>query len=148
MDFKKIISKKDSANIKLLLRPLVFVPMAIDLLHHGHIRILKKSSKLGTLVVGLMTDKGLKNYKGNPLIKYSYRKEIINEIKLVDYVIPLNGLLYLEICDIIKPDYFVHGSDWRKGPQNKIRIKLIKNMNKWGEKLKNIDTQKIFLQQF
>ena len=136
MDINKIISKKDTANIKLLLRPLVFIPMAIDLLHHGHIRILKKSSKLGTLVVGLMTDKGLKSYKGNPLIKYSYRKEIINEIKVVDYVIPLNGLLYLEICDIIKPDYFVHGSDWRKGPQNKIRIKLINNMNKWGGKVK------------
>ena len=69
-----MISKKDYENIKLLLRPLVFVPMAADLLHHGHIRILKKSSKLGTLVVGLMTDKGLKSYKGNPLIKYNYRR--------------------------------------------------------------------------
>ena len=63
-------------------------------------------------------------------------KEIINEIKTVDYVIPLNGLLYLEICEIIKPDYFVHGSDWKKGPQNKIRIKLINNINKWGGKVK------------
>ena len=131
-----MISKKDYENIKLLLRPIVFVPMAVDLLHHGHIRILNKSSKLGTVIVGLMTDKGLTNYKGPPLIKYKYRKEIINEIKTVDYVIPLNGLLYSEICEIIKPDYFVHGSDWRKGLQNKIRIKLINNMNKWGGKVK------------
>ena len=136
MDINKIISKKDYENIKLLLRPLVFVPMAIDLLHHGHIKILNKSSELGTVIVGLMTDKGLISYKGPPLIKYKHRKEIINEIKTVDYVIPLNGLLYLEICEIIKPDYFVHGSDWRKGPQNKIRIKLINSMNKWGGKVK------------
>ena len=47
-----------------------------------------------------------------------------------------NGLLYLEICEIIKPDYFVHGSDWRKGPQNKIRIKLINSISKWGGKVK------------
>ena len=136
MNINKIISKKDYENIKLLLRPLVFVPMAIDLLHHGHIKILKKSSELGTVIVGLMTDKGLINYKGPPLIKYKYRKEIINEIKTVDYVMPLNGLLYLEICEIIKPDYFVHGSDWRKGPQNKIRIKLINSISKWGGKVK------------
>ena len=131
MDVNKIITKKDFENIKLLLRPLVFVPMAIDLLHHGHIRILNQSSKLGTVIVGLMTDKGLISYKGAPFIKYKYRKEIISEIKAVDYVIPLNGLLYLEICEIIKPDYFVHGSDWKKGIQNKIRKKLIKNMNSW-----------------
>ena len=136
METNKIISKKDSENIKLLLRPLVFVPMAIDLLHHGHIKILNKSSKLGTVIVGLITDEGLISYKGPPLIKYKYRKQIINEIKAVDYVIPLNGLLHLEICEIIKPDYLVHGSDWKKGPQNKIRIKLIKNMHKWGGKVK------------
>ena len=52
-----------------------------------------------------MTDKGLKSYKRNPLIKYNYRKEIINEIKAVDYVIPLNGLLYLEICDLTYLSY-------------------------------------------
>ena len=144
-----MISKKAYENIKLLLRPLVFVPMAADLLHHGHIRILNKSSKLGTVIVGLMTDKGLTAYKGPPLINYKYRKEIISEIKVVDYVIPLNGLLYLEICKIIKPDYFVHGSDWKKGPQNKVRIKLIKNMNLWSGKVvefkytKNISSAKL-----
>ena len=58
----KLISNKDLAHIKLLLKPLVFIPMAIDLLHHGHVRILNKASKFGTLVVGLMTDKGL--FKG------------------------------------------------------------------------------------
>ena len=70
-------------NIKLLLRPLVFVPMAIDLLHHGHIKILKKSSELGTVIVGLMTDKGLINYKGPPLIKYKYRKDYILKIQFL-----------------------------------------------------------------
>lgn len=135
MNINKIISKKDSENIKLLLRPLVFVPMSIDLLHHGHIRILNKSGKLGTVIVGLMTDKGLKSYKGTPLIKYKHRREIVSEIKAVDYVIPLDGLLYLEISKIIKPDYFVHGTDWKRGPQNKIRNKLIEHLDLWGGKI-------------
>ena len=42
---------------------LVFVPMAVDLFHHGHINILVKAKKYGTVIVGLMTDNGIKKYK-------------------------------------------------------------------------------------
>ena len=139
---KKLISSEDLIYIKLLLRPLVFIPMAVDLLHHGHIRILNKASKYGTLVVGLMTDTGLTKYKGKPILNYKQRKEIISEIKAVDYVIPLNGLKYLEICNAIKPNYFVHGSDWKKGPQSTARYELIKNQNKWGGRVKEFESTK------
>ena len=47
--------------LKKIRRPLVFVPMAADLIHHGHINILLKAKKYGTVIVGLMTDKGIKN---------------------------------------------------------------------------------------
>ena len=125
LKIKKIISKKDLTNISFLKKPIVFVPMALDLLHYGHIRILKKSKKLGTVVVGLMTDKGLKSYKRNPIFTYKLRKEILEEIKSVDYIIPLNGIIYSEISKLIKPDYFVHGTDWKKGNQKYERKKLI-----------------------
>ena len=56
----------------------------------------------------------------------------------------LNGLRYLEICEIIKPNFFVHGSDWKKGAQKEVRSKLIKNQNKWGGKVKEFkSTQNI-----
>ena len=145
----KLISNKDLAHIKLLLKPLVFVPMAIDLLHHGHVRILNKASKYGTLVVGLMTDKGLISYKGRPILSYKQRKEIVSQIKAVDYVIPLNGLLYLEIAETLKTDYFIHGSDWKKGPQKIVRDQLIKKVKTWGGRVievpytKNISSSKI-----
>ena len=79
MRIRKIISLNDLRNINILPRPIVLVPMAADLLHHGHIRILKKSSHLGSVVVWLMTDKSLKKYKGNPFLKFEYRKEILKE---------------------------------------------------------------------
>lgn len=138
----KLITNKDLKYIKLLLRPLVFIPMAVDLLHHGHIRIINKSGKYGTLVVGLMTDKGLIKYKGKPILNYKQRKEIISEIKAVDYVIPLDGLRYLEICNAIRPNYFVHGTDWKKGAQRKVRYELIKNQNKWGGRVKEFGSTK------
>ena len=51
-------------NIFKFKRPYVFVPMCIDIFHHGHINLLVKSKKLGNVIVGLMTDEGIKSYKG------------------------------------------------------------------------------------
>ena len=133
-----MISKKDLNNIYNLKRPIVLVPMAADLLHHGHIRILKKAKKLGTVIIGLITDKGLETYKGKPLLKYEHRKEIISEIKTVDYVIPLKGLVYPKIAEIIKVNFFVHGTDWRKGPQSETRKIMIKNIKMWGGRVVEI----------
>ena len=133
-----MISNKDYKNIIKLTRPIVLVPMAADLLHHGHIRILSKAKKLGTVIVGLITDKGLETYKGKPLLKYQFRKEIISQIKTVDYVIPLKGLVYPEIAELIKVNYFVHGTDWRKGPQANTRKKMIIMIKKWGGKVVEI----------
>ena len=133
-----MISKKNLKNIKKIKRPIVFLPMAVDFLHHGHIRIIKKASRYGSIIVGLMTDSGLKSYKGNPVLNFRQRKEIISQIKNVDYIIPLNGLIYCQIAEKLKVDFFVHGSDWKKGPQRKERQKLINSIKKWRGKVIDI----------
>tara|TARA_Y100000590_G_scaffold468101_1_gene649493 strand:+ start:346 stop:813 length:468 start_codon:yes stop_codon:yes gene_type:complete len=149
MEKNKFISQKDLKVIKSLPKPIVLVPMSIDILHHGHIRILKKSIKLGTIVVGLMTDKGISSYKKKPILKYKFRKEVLDQIKLVTYIFPLRGLIYPEICEIINPDYFVHGTDWQSGVQKKIRNRLVKNKKKYQTKIieynytKNITSTKL-----
>ena len=79
--------------------------MAADLIHHAHINIINKGKKYGSVIIGLMTDKGLESYKGKPIINYHNRKKIIEAIKNVDYVIPLNGLVYREIAIKIKCDF-------------------------------------------
>ena len=146
---KKIISNKDLNHIKRLKKPYVFIPMAADLLHHGHIRILKRASKYGTTIIGLMTDQGISSYKEKPILNFKQRKEIISEIKCVDFIVPLDGLLYLEMVNILKPDFFIHGSDWKKGPQNFVRKKLLLSSKIWGGKVidmpytKNISSKRI-----
>ena len=135
MRIRKIISLSDLRNINILPRPIVLVPMAADLLHHGHIRILKKSSHLGSVVVGLMTDKSLKKYKGNPFLKFEYRKEILKEINLISYIIPIHKLNYVDISRVIKPDYFVHGTDWRRGVQKNARKEIMSCIKEWQRKV-------------
>ena len=145
----QVLSKKNLNQIMALKRPLVFVPMAADLLHHGHIRILKKAAEYGTVVVGLMTDKGLESYKRKPVLKYNERKEIILAIKYVNFVIPLNGLVFLKLAELLKIDYFIHGTDWKRGPQSSVRNKLIQKVKDWKGKVieipytKNISSTKI-----
>ena len=128
------MKKKNTINN--VSRPYVFVPMSADILHHGHINILQKSKKLGNVVVGLMTDKGISSYKGKkPFLKYKNRKKILQEIKSIDKIIPINGLLYEQFAKKYKFDFFVHGSDWKKGPQSEQRKRLKKIMRTWGGKV-------------
>jgi len=131
-------------------RPYVFVPMAIDLFHHGHINILVKAKKYGNVIVGLMTDDGIKSYKGKkPIISFKNRLKILNHINLVSYVLPLPGLKYVNFAKKFKFDFFVHGSDWKKNIQSDQRKKLIRIMKTWGGKVvdipytKNISSSKI-----
>ena len=123
-------------SLKNLTRPFVFVPMAADLFHYGHINILLKAKKYGTVIVGLMTDNGIKRYKKRkPLIKFSNRKKILSQIKCIDKIIPIDGLKYVEYSKFYKFDYFVHGTDWKKNIQSNVRLRLIKTMKKWNGKV-------------
>ena len=120
-------------------RPYVFVPMAIDFLHHGHINILIKAKKYGNVIVGLMTDNGIKSYKGrNPIISFKNRLKILNHINMISYILPLPGLKYTHFAKKFKFNYFVHGSDWKKNVQSEQRKKLKKIMKNWGGKVIDI----------
>ena len=110
--------------------------MAADLFHYGHINILLKAKKYGTVIVGLMTDNGIKRYKKRkPLIKFSNRKKILSQIKCIDKIIPIDGLKYVEYSKFYKFDYFIHGNDWKKNIQSDVRKKLIILMKKWRGKV-------------
>ena len=126
-------------SIKHIKKPIVFVPMSADIFHHGHINILLKAKKFGNVVVGLMTDKGILSYKNKkPLITYKNRLKILNQIKVVDKVIPLDGLEYTKFAKFYKFDYFIHGDDWKKNIQATQRKKLKILMKNWGGVIKDI----------
>jgi phosphoenolpyruvate phosphomutase len=113
--------------------------MAIDFFHHGHINILVKAKKYGNVIVGLMTDDGIKSYKRKkPIISFKNRLKILKHINLVSYVLPLPGLKYVNYAKKFKFDFFGHGSDWKKNVQSDQRKKLIKIMKTWGGKVVDI----------
>ena len=131
------------------MKKIVYTAFSADILHEGHINILKKASKYGKLVVGLLTDEAVASYKRLPHFEFKNRKYILENVRYVDKVIPQKTLDYSENLKKIKPDYVIHGDDWKQGIQKDIRKKVIKTLKKWNGKLievkytKNISSEKL-----
>jgi phosphoenolpyruvate phosphomutase / 2-hydroxyethylphosphonate cytidylyltransferase len=113
----------------------VYVGMSADLIHPGHLNIINEARKLGRVVIGLLTDKAIASYKRLPTLTYEQRKIIIENIKGVDEVIPQETLDYVPNLRKIKPNFVVHGTDWRRGIQRETRKRVIEALNEWGGKL-------------
>ena len=111
------------------------MPLAVDVLHAGHLKIISAAKKKGDVYIGLLTDKAIAEYKKIPLITYNERYKIVKNIKNVSKIIKQDSSNYNEILNKIKPDFFVHGNDWKKDNRYKIRKNVIKVLKKIGGKL-------------
>ncbi|MEQ8524396.1 phosphoenolpyruvate mutase [Gracilimonas sp.] len=113
----------------------VYVGMGTDLIHHGHINIIEKARELGEVTVGLLSDEAVTKFSRIPFLEYEERKRILENIKGVSKVILQKTLDYEDNLRKLKPDYVVHGTDWRVGPQKHVRQKVINLLDEWGGKL-------------
>lgn len=116
----------------------VYVGMSADLVHPGHLNIIREAAKLGKVTVGLLTDEAIASYKRLPYLEFDQRKIIIESLKGVDHVVPQFQLDYRPNLVKLKPDYVVHGDDWREGPQKRTRQQVIETLKEWGGKLVEI----------
>ncbi len=114
---------------------LVYMSFSTDIIHSGHINIIRKAAKLGKLIVGVLSDTAVASYKRFPLIPYSERKELMQNIIGVNQVVLQNTLSYTENLKKYRPDYVVHGDDWRTGFQKFIRDEVTETLKEWGGQL-------------
>ena len=116
-------------------KKIVYVAMSADLLHPGHINILEIASGYGEVVVGLLTDSAIASYKRLPFMTFSQRQIVVQNVKNVSRVIPQETLDYVPNLNAIKPDYVVHGDDWKSGVQSGTRQGVIDALSTWGGEL-------------
>lgn len=117
---------------------IVYVGMSADIIHNGHINIIRHASTLGRVNVGLLTDEAIASYKRLPYLTYEQRKAIIENIKGVYNVVPQSTLDYTSNLRDIKPAFVVHADDWKEGVQAKTREKVIEVLKEWGGELVEI----------
>ena len=113
----------------------VYVGMCADLIHHGHLNIIKEAKKYGDVVIGLLTDSAIASYKRLPALNYEERKIVMENIVGVSKVIPQITLDYIPNIKKLKPNYVVHGDDWKSGVQKQVRQKVIDKLEEWGGKV-------------
>ena len=116
----------------------VYCGMSADLIHHGHLNIIHEAMKLGEVTVGVLTDEAIASYKRLPYLTYEQRAEIVSNIKGVARVVPQTTLDYVPNLEKLKPDYVVHGDDWKNGVQQETRQRVIDCIAKWGGKVIDI----------
>src|SRR5918994_1918372 len=96
---------------------LVYIGMSADLIHPGHLNVIKAGRKLGRVVIGLLTDSAIASYKRVPYLNFEQRKMIVESLVGVSQVVAQETLDYTQNLRKLKPHYVVHGDDWRSGVQ-------------------------------
>ena len=113
----------------------VYMCFASDIIHGGHIAIIKKAQKLGKLIIGILSDEAVASYKRMPLVPASERKLMFENIAGVYKVVDQNTLSYKENLEKFKPSIVVHGDDWVSGFQRPIRDEVTSILATYGGKL-------------
>ena len=113
----------------------IFMSMSTDVIHGGHINIIRRAAGLGELTVGVLSDETVASYKRYPLLSCDERMKIVAAIQGVSHVIKQEGLSYRTILKEVKPDIIVHGDDWRTGIQQPIREETIALLKASGGEL-------------
>lgn len=119
-------------------RPVVYVGMSADLIHPGHINVLRRAAELGDVTVGLLTDAAIASYKRLPHMTFDQRRTVIESLQFVENVVPQESLDYVPNLEQIRPDIVVHGDDWQTGVQRATRQRVIDALAQWGGRLEEV----------
>lgn len=113
----------------------VYTAISADILHHGHINLIKQASQYGDLTVGILTDEVIATYKRLPVLDFEERSFIIENISGVKEVVSQDTLDYTDNLLKYKPDYVVHGDDWTNNDLKNIRLNVIETLKQWDGQL-------------
>lgn len=116
----------------------VYTCFCTDVIHEGHMNILKNAAAYGDVYVGVLSDEAMVGFNRFPTISLEQRMEIVNETGLVKEVVVQRDVMYDQILAELRPDYVVHGDNWSEGPEKAIRDNVIANLERLGGELVEI----------
>lgn len=113
----------------------VYACFCTDIIHEGHLNILREAGKYGEVTVGVLADEAMVRYNRFPTISLEERIMLVEQTGLVKQVIVQHEIMYDNVIEKLRPDFVVHGDNWKEGPENAIRNNVLKNLEKFGGEL-------------
>ena len=113
----------------------VYMTFSTDILHGGHVELIRKAARLGRVIVGVLSDEAVVSYKRFPLVPAAERKKLFGSIAGVWKVVDQNTLSYKENLETYRPDIVVHGDDWTGGFQKPVRDEVVSLLAAYGGRL-------------
>lgn len=116
----------------------VYTCFCTDVIHEGHMNLLKKAKEYGEVTVGILADGAMVRFNRFPTVSLEKRMKIVQETGLADHVIVQNEIMYDTILRELHPDFVIHGDNWQKGPERSIRQNVLDNLGQYGGELVEI----------
>lgn len=113
----------------------VYLALSVDFIHHGHVNIIERARSMGEVIVGLLTDRAISQYKRLPILTWEQRKLILDNIVGIKTVVPQDTVSYAENLRRFRPDYVLHGDEWKSGLLREVRQEVIDVLGEWGGEL-------------
>jgi phosphoenolpyruvate phosphomutase len=110
----------------------IYLGLRGDIIHPGIINIIREAEKHGGVLVGLLTDSAIASHKRLPYLTYEQRREVVENIKGVDRVVPQEEWSYIPNIKKYRPDAIIHGDDWKSGLLAKERENVFTLMKELG----------------
>lgn len=113
----------------------VYTCFCTDVIHKGHLNIIEQAKKYGEVIIGILSDEAMIRYNRFPVLTQQERKDMVQNIEGICKVVVQREIMYNNIMAELKPDYVIHGDNWKNGPESIIRENVISNLEKYGGKL-------------
>ena len=96
---------------------------------------MRKAKEYGEVIVGVLDDAAMVRFNRFPTITLEERIKLVEETGLVSSIVVQKQIMYDSVLEELRPDYVIHGDNWKQGPESIIRDNVINNLSKYGGEL-------------
>ena len=115
--------------------PIVYTCFSTDVIHEGHLNILKVAAEYGDVYVGVLSDEATVRYNKFPTVSFEDRMRMVEALPGIKGVLIQKDILYDEIVNTLRPDYVIHGDNWLMEPLSHIRDNVVSLLSEYGGKV-------------
>lgn len=116
----------------------VYTCFCTDMIHDGHLNIIREARKYGEVIIGVLSDEAMVRFNRFPGISFQERCRMIQELDGISQVVVQKDIMYDNIIQELRPDYVIHGDNWKEGPMKAIRNNVVKLLASYGGELIDI----------